>query len=141
MGDQGRSMAAEQSRTTVPTIPDKSSSRRVLVVEDNREGREMLCTLLQVWGHQVEGAENGLQGIQKGLSWRPEVAVVDIGLPILDGYQVAQELRAALRDQIFLIALTGYCQSEDRRRAFEAGFNVHMNKPADLEELSRLLTA
>jgi CheY-like chemotaxis protein len=121
-------------------MSDKTFSRSILVVEDNAEGREMLCLLLQGWGHRVDGAENGLQGVQKALAWQPEVAVVDIGLPILDGYEVARRVRAALQDRIFLIALTGYCQSEDRRRAFEAGFNVHLTKPADLDELFRLLT-
>src|SRR5690242_6132950 len=120
---------------------ESTTSRRILVVEDNREGREMLCLLLTGWGHQVEEAENGLQGIQKALAWHPEVAVVDIGLPILDGYQVACQIRQVFQDRVFLIALTGYCQSEDRRLAFEAGFDVHMSKPADLDELSRLLTA
>ena len=121
--------------------PPVQTSRRILVVEDNPEGREMLQILLQVWGHQVEVAADGLQGVEKGLAWRPEVAVVDIGLPLLDGYQVARRLRAAFGDCILLIALTGYCQSEDRRRAVEAGFDVHLTKPADLDELSRLLTA
>ncbi len=121
--------------------PVRSPSRKVLVVEDNAEGREMLCVLLQVWGHQVQAAADGVQGIEKGLAWRPEVAVVDIGLPHMDGYQVARRLRTALHDDIFLIALTGYCQAEDRRRAFEAGFDVHLAKPADLDELSRLVAS
>jgi CheY-like chemotaxis protein len=94
-----------------------------------------------MWGHEVEVAEDGSAGVHKALAWRPEVAVVDIGLPVLDGYEVARRLRAALKERIFLIALTGYNQAEDRQRAFEAGFNVHMAKPADLEELSRLLAS
>jgi CheY-like chemotaxis protein len=116
-------------------------THRILVVEDNPEGREMLCTLLEVRGHQVAAAENGLQGVQKALAWRPEIAIIDIGLPLLDGYQVARRVRAVLGEQILLIALTGYCQTEDRRRAFEAGFDVHLSKPADLDELYRLLSA
>jgi CheY-like chemotaxis protein len=122
-------------------LSEPSIARRILVVEDNREGLEMLCLLLEGWGHRVEKAQDGLQGIQKALAWQPEVAVVDIGLPILDGYEVARQVRAALQDRIYLIALTGYCQADDRRRAFEAGFDVHLGKPADLDELSRLLTA
>jgi two-component system, sensor histidine kinase len=66
---------------------------------------------------------------------------IDIGLPDLDGYQVARSLRTALTDGIFLIALTGYGQTEDVRRALDAGFNAHLVKPADLEELSRLLSS
>jgi CheY-like chemotaxis protein len=114
-------------------------SRRVLVVEDSPEGRQTLQILLQIWGHQVEVAGDGAEGIAKALAWRPEVAVVDIGLPRVDGYQVARRLRAAFHDRILLIALTAYCQREDRERAFEAGFDVHMTKPADLEELARLV--
>jgi CheY-like chemotaxis protein len=116
-----------------------SPSRRILLVEDNAEGRDILRVLLEVWGHQVEEAADGVQAVQKGLAWRPDVAVIDIGLPLLDGYQVARQLRAAYRDQILLIALTGYCQPDDRRRACEAGFDVHLSKPADLDELARLL--
>jgi CheY-like chemotaxis protein len=130
-----------EDATTSSALSESFASRRILVIEDNREGRETLCLVLERWGHCVEKAENGLQGIQKALTWQPEVAVVDIGLPIIDGYEVARRVRQAMQDRIYLIALTGYCQMEDRRRAFEAGFDVHMPKPADLDELYRLLTA
>jgi CheY-like chemotaxis protein len=99
----------------------------------------MLQILLELWGHRVEAAEDGLVGLNKALSWRPEVAVVDIGLPQLDGYQVARRIRAALGKRILLIALTGYGQPRDRQLAFEAGFDFHMTKPADLDQLSSLL--
>jgi CheY-like chemotaxis protein len=84
-------------------------------------------------------AADGLRGVQQALAWRPEVAVVDIGLPLLDGYEVARRVRAALGEGIRLIALTSYCRPEDRRQAFEAGFDYHLAKPADPEEMSRLL--
>jgi CheY-like chemotaxis protein len=122
-----------------PETPAHGPCRRILLVEDNEEGREILRLLLQVWGHDVEVAENGLRAIEKGLAQRPDVAIVDIGLPEVDGYQVARTLRAAWQDKIRLIALTGYCQPSDRRQACEAGFDVHLTKPADLEELARLL--
>jgi CheY-like chemotaxis protein len=125
------------------SLPDGAvhgPSRRILLVEDNAEGREILRVLLEIWGHDVVVAEDGQQGVEKGLAFRPEIAVIDIGLPRLDGYQVARQLRAAFQDRIRLIALTGYCQPDDRRRACEAGFDVHLSKPADLDELSRLLT-
>jgi len=111
----------------------------VLIIEDNSDGRETLRILLRLWGHEVEAATNGLQGVEKALAWQPDVAVIDIGLPVLDGYQVAQQLRAALGHRIFLIALTGYGQPADQQRALAAGFDVHMVKPADLDKLSRLL--
>jgi CheY-like chemotaxis protein len=117
------------------------SSCRVLIVEDNADSRQTLQVLLECWGHEVQVAEDGLRGVEKALSWRPAVAVVDIGLPVMDGYQVAHEIRNVLKDKVFLIALTGYCQPDFRDRALKAGFNVHMTKPADLDKLSRLLTA
>ena len=114
-------------------------SRRILLVEDNPDSRETLRTILRLWGHQVEVAEDGRSGVQKGLAWQPDIGILDIGLPILDGYQVAEQLRAILKDRIFLIALTGYSQPQDRQRAFTAGFDVHLTKPADLDELARLV--
>jgi CheY-like chemotaxis protein len=111
----------------------------VLIIEDSPDSREALRILLSLWGHEVRVAPDGLQGVQQAVAWRPDVAVVDIGLPLLDGYQVARQVRATLGDGIRLIALTAYSQPEDRRQAFEAGFDFHLGKPADLEELSGLL--
>ena len=108
---------------------------RVLVIEDNRDGRETLQALLEHHGCRVEVAEDGLQGVDKALAWRPDVAVVDIGLPRLDGYQVAERIRSALGSSIFLITLTSYGRAEDRARAAAAGFDVHLVKPADPQDL------
>jgi signal transduction histidine kinase len=113
--------------------------RRVLIVEDNPDGRETLRMMLEMWGHRPEVAADGQQGVELALALRPEVALVDIGLPILDGYEVARRLRAALGRSIFLIALTGYGQPHDFRRAFEAGFDAHLVKPAEPEDLRDLL--
>jgi CheY-like chemotaxis protein len=99
-----------------------------------------LCALVEILGHEVEGAADGVQGVEKALAWRPEVALIDIGLPRLDGYQVARELRAALGRDVFLIAHTAYDQPEDRRRAFAAGFDAYLVKPADPSELDHWLT-
>src|SRR4051812_41017617 len=108
---------------------------RVLVVEDNPDGREVLRALLEHWGHEVEAAGDGQQGVDKALAWGPDAAVVAIGLPLLDGYQVARRVRAALANRVRLIALTAYGSPEDRRRAYESGFDVHLTKPADPQEL------
>jgi CheY-like chemotaxis protein len=113
--------------------------RRVLVVEDNADSRQTLSLLLELWGYQVEQAENGVEGLRKSLTWRPDAAVVDIGLPLLNGYEVARQVRQALQEHILLIALTGYNQPRDRQRSIEAGFDYHLAKPADLDCLSRLL--
>ena len=112
--------------------------RRVLVVEDQPDSRETLRMLLELWGHEVEAASDGQRGVEMGLSWHPDAAVVDIGLPLLDGYQVARILRAALHD-VLLIALTSYNRTEDRRRAFEAGFDIHLSKPVEPDALQLLL--
>lgn len=95
--------------------------------------------LLEMRGFQVEEAGDGPEGVRKALDWHPEVAVVDIGLPVFDGYEVARQLKAALGGGIRLIALTAYGRPEDRQRAFEAGFDVHLTKPADPDELCRHL--
>jgi CheY-like chemotaxis protein len=114
-------------------------ARRILVVEDNPDCRESLRMVLELYGYRVEVAADGRRGVEKALAWGPDAAVVDIGLPELDGYGVARRVRAALGVRIRLIALTGYAQFADRQRAFEAGFDAHLTKPADLDKLSRLL--
>jgi two-component system, sensor histidine kinase len=116
------------------------SSRRVLVIDDNPLCRELLEVLLGQWGHQVAIADNGLRGVQLATTWHPEVALVDIELPLLDGYTVARQVRAALGDQVFLVALTACCLPRDRQRALEAGFDVHLSKPANVQHLFRLLS-
>ena len=120
-------------------VPASSTPRRVLLVEDNPDSRETLQILLTLWGYIVEVAADGLAGVHKGLDWHPDVAIIDIGLPLLSGYEVAERLRAAFHEETLLIALTGYNKPEDRHRAMEAGFDVHMPKPADFELLSSLL--
>jgi len=121
--------------------PHGSTSRplRVLIVEDNPDGREMLRLLLELSGYQVLVAVDGLQGVEKAEREQPDVAVVDIGLPRLDGYQVAQRIRARLGSNIFLITQTSYGRPEDRRRALAAGFDVHLTKPVEPAELCRWL--
>ena len=114
------------------------ASGRVLVVEDNPDARLALHLLLELRGYDVEEAEDGPRGVRKALDWQPDVAVVDIGLPVFDGYEVARQVKAALGG-IRLIALTAYGRQEDRQRAFAAGFDVHLTKPADPDELCRHL--
>jgi CheY-like chemotaxis protein len=113
--------------------------RRVLVVEDHPDGRETLCILLQLLGHRVAAASDGVAGVELALAWRPEVALVDIGLPLLDGYDVARRLRAALGHDLVLVACTAYGQPEDIRRARAAGFDGHLVKPLDLDALQQWL--
>lgn len=108
----------------------------VLVVDDNDDAREMLAQVLTISGYAVLQAINGRQALLVAERERPAVAVIDIGLPDLSGYEVAVRLRAlALTADMGLIALTGYGQDGDRSRALESGFDIHLTKPADLTAL------
>jgi CheY-like chemotaxis protein len=113
---------------------------RILIVEDNRDGADSLRMLLELLGHEIKVAYNGIEGVRLAKEWRPEVVLCDIGLPGLDGYGVARELRAdpATRGTA-LIAVTGYGQEDDRRRARQAGFDYHLTKPVNPGDLQSLL--
>jgi CheY-like chemotaxis protein len=116
--------------------------RRVLIVEDHADVRTALRTLLEHEGHIVYEAEDGASGIDAALRWRPDVVLIDIGLPRIDGYQVAQTLRSrqeAIGTRLRLVAVTGYGQPEDKRRARNAGFDEHLVKPVDPAALQRAL--
>ena len=112
---------------------------RVLVVEDNHDARESLGLVLAARGWEVREAADGAEGLRLALGWRPDAVVSDIGLPGLDGWEVARRVRQALGRAVLLVALTGYGQDEDRRRSLDAGFDHHLSKPADPRDLLRLL--
>jgi signal transduction histidine kinase/ActR/RegA family two-component response regulator len=133
------------SRRTPPTgtipLSRPAAGLHILVVEDNEDGRESLRELLEIWGHQVSVAGSGPEGVEMAFSVRPEVALVDIGLPGMDGNEVARRIRSLLGGgEISLIAMTGYGQPEDRRRALQAGFDRYLVKPVDPAVLSQLLS-
>jgi PAS domain S-box-containing protein len=112
----------------------------VLVIEDNTDAREMLHAWLEELGHRVYTARDGLDGLELARALKPDVALIDIGLPGLDGYQVAENLRAgADAHQPLLVAITGYGRPEDSARAREAGFDAHLVKPVQPEQLARLI--
>jgi CheY-like chemotaxis protein len=108
---------------------------RILIIEDNADGREMMRLMLELLGHEVLVAADGEEGVEMALGWHPEVAVIDIGLPRLNGYEVARRLRRELGCELFLITQTGYGRPEDREQALAAGFDVHLTKPVDPVEL------
>ena len=116
-----------------------SSARRVLLVEDNEDAREALRLALSLDGHDVLEAADGQHGIDLALAERPHLALIDVGLPGIDGYEVARRLRAVPADRPYLIALTGYGQPDDRARATAAGFDAFMVKPVDPEALRSVL--
>jgi CheY-like chemotaxis protein len=113
-----------------------ADGQAVLLVEDNQDGRVMMTIMLENHGYKVLAAEDGLSGLALAANEKPGVALVDIGLPGIDGFEVARRLRAdpATRD-MRLIALTGYGQANDRKMAFAAGFDAHLVKPVDLHRL------
>ncbi len=119
----------------------RPARRRVLIIEDQSDSRESLRRLVECYGHEVFVAADGLQGVAAAMAHRPDVAVVDIGLPGLDGYEVARRLRADLGDSIFLIAYTAYGRSDDRALGRRAGFDLSLVKPDGLGDLIRILGA
>jgi PAS domain S-box-containing protein len=125
-----------------PVMPGPERSRHVLIVEDNDDARESLRLLLESLGHRVLEAGDGQRGLALALHHQPEVVLIDLGLPELDGYEVARALRSsAIGKTAALIAVTGYGQADDRRRSKDAGFDAHLVKPVSQGVLASLLAA
>jgi CheY-like chemotaxis protein len=123
-------------------MPEPASAppgRSILLIEDNADARDALRVLLELDGHAVEAVEEGHAALDRARAVDPDVALVDIGLPGMDGFEIARRLRALDKRRPVLIALTGYGQPEDRRRATEAGFDGLLVKPVDPGVLSDLL--
>ncbi|HET9106196.1 MAG TPA: response regulator [Steroidobacteraceae bacterium] len=134
--------AAEVASAVAPLVAAGAQrmARRILIADDNNDALESLATLLQLSGHEVFTATNGGTALQSAERHQPEVALLDIGMPLLDGYEVAKRIRAQPWGQrITLVALTGWGQDSDRRRSREAGFDSHLVKPLDLDTLTDLL--
>jgi PAS domain S-box-containing protein len=124
-------------------LTDKTSAphrMRILVADDNRDAAASLATLLELDGHEVAVVYDGEGAIESAAAWKPDIALLDIGMPKRNGYEVAQHIRAApWGRQIKLVAVTGWGQAEDKRRAREAGFDRHFTKPLDLDALGEFL--
>jgi signal transduction histidine kinase/integral membrane sensor domain MASE1/CheY-like chemotaxis protein len=124
--------------TAAPAID--ATPCRVMIIEDNTDAREALREVLEASGHEVFDSGDGAAGARITLAVQPQVALIDIGLPDVDGYEVARQIRSAPEGRdVLLIALTGYGQPEDRRRAYDAGFDLHLVKPIDISVLSELI--
>src|SRR5574338_639236 len=140
-------LPAARVRASMPRIevPDAASERsgiRVLVVDDNEDAAMLLADALARKGFDTRTAADATEAMALVESFRPEAAILDIGLPVVDGYQRAREIRARPDgDRLYLIALTGYGQAMDRERALAAGFDHHLVKPADVATIHRLLDA
>jgi signal transduction histidine kinase len=121
-------------------LPAAAIGRRILVVDDNVDVVETTTMLLSLSGHEVRSAKDGLQALHIATEFRPDVVLLDIGLPLMDGYEVARRLRQAPQTAgALLIALTGYGQTGDRQRGKDAGFDGHMLKPVDPHALARMI--
>jgi CheY-like chemotaxis protein len=121
--------------------PATAASCRVLVAEDIPDAAEMLRMMLEIMGHDVRVAADGVQAVAVAEQFDPHVAFLDIGMPRMDGYEAARRIRAALGSRVFLVALTGWGQADDERRAMAAGFDRHVTKPADPELLESLIAS
>ena len=124
-----------------PTMQPKRGARRVLVVDDNRDARAMLRMVLELDGHHVQDAGDAANAVRVAVESLPEVALIDIGLPGVDGYEVARRIRKRLGRSVRLVALTGYSDSEARRLAVEAGFDDYLVKPVDPDRLGDVVAA
>ena len=137
LGEDEAAPVAEQDGAQLPAA---GVARRILVVDDNVDVVETTTMLLSLSGHQVRSAKDGLQALHVATEFRPDVVLLDIGLPLMDGYEVARRLRLAPQTAgALLIALTGYGQQGDRQRGKEAGFDGHMLKPVDPHALARMI--
>jgi CheY-like chemotaxis protein len=134
-------IAAPETRPRPPERDLAGQGKTVLIVEDNDDGRRSLRMALELWGHRVLEAVDGPAALDLLRSEQPTVALLDIGLPGMDGYELARRLRAAFGHQIGLIALTGYGMESDARRAMEAGFDRHLTKPVDLQRLAEAIAS
>ena len=114
--------------------------RRIVVIEDNVDVRELLRLKLRRLGHEVDAVADGLAGVQAIVDHRPDLALVDIGLPGLDGYEVAARVRRSVGNDVVLVAVSGFGQPEDKRKAMDAGFDEHITKPADVSDIESLLS-
>ena len=121
-----------------PSVSRSVLKQRVLVVDDSADGADMLAEAVDMLGYRVAIAHNGPDAIRVAAEFTPDVALLDLGLPVMDGYELAARLRETLQD-VKLVAITGYGQEGDRQRSYGAGFLEHLTKPVDLDRLARVL--
>jgi len=134
-----RHVESQQSKPAASSPATTAPARRIAIVEDNNDVRDLLRLKLRRLGHEVFEASDGVSGVEIVVKNQPDLALVDLGLPGIDGYQVAREVREKLGDEVVLVAISGFGQPEDKRRALEAGFNEHITKPADVNDIENLL--
>jgi CheY-like chemotaxis protein len=126
---------AEPASPVAPHPPRNGAARRVLLVDDNADARDLIADALQYFGHGVQAVADGAQALAVAASQEFDVALLDIGLPVMDGYELAQHLRRLRGNSLRIFALTGYGLEQDRARAKGAGFDGHFVKPVELDVL------
>ena len=142
------SRATQGTRTVCPSNgipsarPATRAPKRILLADPCRDTVESTAWLLRLWGYDVQGAGTGPETLEVALAYRPEVVLMELGLPGLDGFEVARRLRQQGTDpKMLLVAVTGYGDEKNRRRSWEAGFDCHLVKPVDPEVLQGLLAS
>jgi DNA-binding response OmpR family regulator len=135
-----REKEAPSAPSPAPAKRSSGNSLRILVVDDNQDAAESLMLLLQCSGHEVQVAHDGEQALLTAQSFLPELVFMDLGMPGLNGFEAARRVRREKWGQdVMLVALTGWGQEDDRRRSAEAGFDKHLVKPVEYEEVDRLI--
>jgi CheY-like chemotaxis protein len=132
--------AADEQRPVI-RVPLALGRCRVLVADDIPDAAEMMRLIIECMGHDVRVAADGAQAVEIAQQFEPQIALLDIGMPRMDGYEAARQIRAALGDRVFLVALTGWGQEDDQRRAYTAGFDRHVTKPAEPAVLEALIAS
>jgi two-component system CheB/CheR fusion protein len=145
-GVDGEQAAPAQQENSMPVASDSQAPepqqkrRRLMVIDDNKDAAESMSMLFELWGHEVICAYDGRDALEMAARYRPDAVFLDIGLPGMDGYEIAERLRELPESaHTVLVAITGYGQDEDRRRSREAGIDHHLVKPVPPETLHMLL--
>jgi CheY-like chemotaxis protein len=131
----------ETGRGTLPLTTMSGPGKRVLLVDDNEDARELLGGLLEMQGYQIEVSGDAPEALEIAARWQPQIIVLDLGLPGIDGWELARQLRQLDGlAQVRIIALTGYGSERDRDRSREAGIDTHLLKPVEISQLVRAFT-
>jgi len=133
--------AAADPPKPLASVPHATERCRVLVADDIPDAAEMMRMMIECMGHDVRVAVDGVQAVEIAEQFEPQIALLDIGMPRMDGYEAARHIRANLGDRVFLVAVTGWGQEEDQRRAYAAGFDRHVTKPAEPAVLESLIAS
>ena len=134
------SLASNQPSAEAEERPKPTARRRILVVDDNRDAAIRLARMLNVMGNETQTAQDGMEAVNVATAFRPEVILMDIGMPKLNGYEAARRIREQpWGKSVVMVACTGWGQDDDKRRSMDAGFDSHMTKPIEPAALEKLL--